>query len=436
MKKFFLLCVVLVLLLVGCKNDTEDEVTTLTLASFGDNSELSEQVELFNQNHTDYKIEIKQYQRSEHIEEDGIAQLQKEIISGKGPDIINFGMDYSVTDIMGEYTENLYPYITETAMENDVNYYSNILEAFSYKDGLYAMPVSFSLSTYAGRSAVVGENAYWTIEELMVCYEREKEKTNGTLMLYPGETKKDVFGSIIVGSIGNYVDWENGTTRFTDDDFKKVMEFANQFPDTLAISEDFSPIQSFANGETLLYPVWIGDIYDICNAEMVLNEDITYIGYPVRGNNGTVVQQGELMLAISAGSEYKDVAWEFLSQFLTTEYQQSMTSGLPINKEALERQLILAQTIEYEVDSDGKEVPIVKSRIGFEGEAPIEIYQITESQSNTLLQIIEKASLGAAYDRTLHSILLEEVQSYFNGDKTVDEVAEVMQGRAIAYIGE
>ena len=123
MKKFFLLCVVLVLLLVGCKNDTEDEVTTLTLASFGDNSELSEQVELFNQNHTDYKIEIKQYQRSEHIEEDGIAQLQKEIISGKGPDIINFGMDYSVTDIMGEYTENLYPYITETAMENDVNYY-------------------------------------------------------------------------------------------------------------------------------------------------------------------------------------------------------------------------------------------------------------------------------------------------------------------------
>ena len=169
---------------------------------------------------------------------------------------------------------------------------------------------------------------------------------------------------------------------------------------------------------------------------MILDEEVIYIGYPVNGNNGTVVEPGELTLAISAGSEHKDIAWEFLSQFLTIEYQQDMTNGFPINKTAFVNQLVLAQSIEYEMNSDGSQNPVTKSQIRFEGEEPIEIYQITKEQSDILLKLVEEASLGSAYDRTLHMILLEEVDSYFNGDKTVEETAEVMQGRTLAYIGE
>lgn len=438
MKKVFLICVTMILLLVGCgKNEeNENQVETLVLASFSNDTSLMKQVEAFNQNHTDYKIEIKQYMRSEYVEEDGITQLQREIVSENGPDIINFGYGYSITDIMGEYTENLYPYITKMAGENDTEYFSNILKTFTYQEGLYALPVNFTLKTYAGRSSVIGEQESWSIEELMDCFEREKAKSNGTLMLYPGETKKDVFGSIIIGSIGNYVDWEKGTSTFTDDEFKRIMEFANQFPDTLLISEGFSPMQCFANGETLLCPVSLRNVYDICDAEMILDEEVIYIGYPVNGNNGTVVEPGELTLAISAGSEHKDIAWEFLSQFLTIEYQQDMSNGFPINKTAFVNQLILAQSIEYEMNSDGSQNPVTKSQIRFEGEEPIEIYQITKEQSDILLKLVEEASLGSAYDRTLHMILLEEVDSYFNGDKTVEETAEVMQGRTLAYIGE
>ena len=102
----------------------------------------------------------------------------------------------------------------------------------------------------------------------------------------------------------------------------------------------------------------------------------------------------------------------------------------------LVNQLVLAQSIEYEMNSDGSQNPVTKSQIRFEGEEPIEIYQITKEQSDILLKLVEEASLGSAYDRTLHMILLEEVDSYFNGDKTVEETAEVMQGRTLAYIGE
>ena len=85
---------VIAVCLVACGRNTDDDLqegTTLILASFDDNVYLKKQVELYNQTHNEYQIEIQRYERSEQMEEDGILLLQREIASGKGPDIIDFG---------------------------------------------------------------------------------------------------------------------------------------------------------------------------------------------------------------------------------------------------------------------------------------------------------------------------------------------------------
>lgn len=449
MKKYclYIICIFLFLsfILMRCGKQNEKsfqsevvggnkEEITLVLATFGENPALQEQVEQFQQNHTGYKIEIRQYDRFEQEEWDGIARLQREIVSGKGPDIINFGYGYSVTDILGKYTEDLYPYFDATSLESSC--FSNILQAFSYQDGLYAMPVSFSLKTFVGRRTLIGDRESWNIEEMIECYETELEKSGGSLMLYPGEIKKDVFGSILIGSVENYVDWEMGTCKFNEDEFKKIMQFANRFPDTLTIDQDFSPMECFGSGDALLYPMTLNSIYDICKAEMILRGEPVYIGYPVCDADGTVIQASDLMLAISSVSEHKDVAWEFISQFLTEEYQLNITSGFPLNKAAFEKKLELGLTVEYTMDMEGNMKPVVQDEIIFEGEDSLKIYQITEEEGKTLLRLIEKASIGSAFDNRLHVILLEEVDSYFSGDKTLEEAAGIMQGRAQMYVGE
>lgn len=434
--KLLCICTCLALLLTGCGSQSEENRVTLVLADFANDYELQKQVEIFNQNHTAYQIEIKQYQRFEQEDGDGIERLQREIVSGKGPDLINFGYGYSVTDILGKYTEDLFPYFEELTAKGENTYFTNILQAFAYEDGLYAMPVSFCLQTFAGRSSLIGERESWSIEGLMDCYESARKKAGGSLMLYPGEMKKDVFGTFLIGSVENYVDWEQGTCSFDGDEFKKLMEFANQFPDSLNITEDFSPLGCFAAGDALLYPMTLSSIYDICKAEMVLGEAVTYIGYPVNGEDGTVIQASDLMLAISIGSEHKEIAWEFLSQFLQEDYQNNIERGFPINKAALEKQLQQGLCLEYTEAADGSKKPIVKGEIIFEGEEPLKIYKMTEAEVSTLVQLIERASIGSAYDSRLHTILLEEVDSYFAGDKTLDKTAEVMQGRAQMYVGE
>lgn len=438
MKKRILLFLLAILFVTGCgaqnkqsQEMNENEKEVLVLATFEENSKITKQVDIFNQNNDTYKIEIKTYERTTQSEEDGVAKLQREIMSGKGPDIINFGVEYTTSDIAGKYTENLLPYLENTEYGQDC--FMNIIEAFGYQEGLYVMPVSFMLETFIGNSEELGGCTSWDVSEMISCYE-EKEQD---MLLYPGQMKKDVFSTILTGSMEYYIDWENGICSFDGEEFRKVLEFCNTFPDELVWDEDFSVKKIYENGEALLMPGKFGSIYDICSAELVFGEaEVTYIGFPVEGECGTVVKPAEQTLAISIGSNHKDVAWEFICQFLEENYQSELDDSFPIRRSVLEESLLSNRVTEYMTDADGNQIPVAKGELLFEGEEPVEIYCVTEEQANELVHLIESVSICAATDYQLYNVFLEEADSYFCGDKTLEEAVAVMQSRASIYVGE
>lgn len=282
MKRRVIFYLAAALFLISCRSSDTDEERggekiVLTLAVFEDNAQIREQVTAFNQNNERYQIQIQEYIRSTQSEEDGLLKLQREIASGKGPDIIDFGADYAMSDIVGMYTENLMPYLEKEGTEA---YFMNVIEAFCYKEGLYALPTNFKLETFAGSRDMLGSREHWNIQEMMECYQ---EQAQG-VMLYPGETKRTVFGTILTGSIEYYIDWEAGSCNFDGEEFRKMMEFCNLFPEKLDISSDFSVKQAFLEEKALLLNLRLSQIYDICEAEYIFDkEEIVYIGFPVEG---------------------------------------------------------------------------------------------------------------------------------------------------------
>lgn len=92
--------------------------------------------------------------------------------------------------------------------------------------------------------------------------------------------------------------------------------------------------------------------------------------------------------------------------------------------------------IEYTTDSDGNQNPVAKQQILFEGEEPVDIYAITEAQGRKLLDLIESAEVSISADDKLYEILLEEADSYFSGDKSIEEVTDIIQNKALIYISE
>lgn len=427
MKKGIIILLFLALCLSSCGRKENQGPVVLVLASFYGESELQKQVDVFNQNHTDYQIEIKSYQRADISEEDGIAQIQREIIAGNGPDLIDFGTRYSNTDVMGGYTEDLLPYL-----EGDLDkYFTNILESFYYKGSLYAIPVSFTLDTFAGSKEALDGREQWNIQEMMACYE---EQTEG-VMLYPGETRYDVLSRILTGSMEYYIDWESGTCSFDQGEFGKVLSFAASFPEGLEIDEDFSVKQTFLDGKALIIPTRIMGVYDIADREYVFDDkDISYIGYPVEGVSGTVISPASSVLAISGKSKHKEICWEFISQYLDVEYQKKL--GLPINRAAMEQKLAQSLETEYEI-VDGEKQPVVKNQVSFEGDdQPQYIYCLTEEQTQRLMELIESAQINDAYDHHLYRVIMDEVDSYFSGDKTLEEVTDIIQNKASIYVSE
>lgn len=120
MKKILSVWVLLILVLLmpglsACSGEGQseqaEEPEILVLAAFEESPYLRKQVELYNAAQDDYDIIIKQYERSEKPEEDGVLRLQREIVSGSGPDLIDFGNGYTTSDIVGMYTEDLYAWL-------------------------------------------------------------------------------------------------------------------------------------------------------------------------------------------------------------------------------------------------------------------------------------------------------------------------------------
>ncbi len=430
--RLFIILIIAVCL-TACGKNAEEETKNqkvLVLANFDNSEYLREQVKQYNEMQQEYRIEIKQYERSEEVEEDGVLLLQREIAAGKGPDMINFGSGYTTSDIVGGYTEDLFSYLEGDA---EKDYFENILQAFLYKSNLYAIPLGFTLNSFVGTKQNLGDRSSWTITEMMECYYgQEKEK-----LLYPGAFKKDVLGTILTGSMEYYIDWETGECNFNESEFCDVLRFCNGFSDHLEITDDFSVKQIFLEDKALLLPVRMRTVYDICSVEHIFGgQEVTFIGFPVDRTNGTMIQSCGPVLAISRNSRHKDAAWAFISWLLSPSAQSKLPSGFPLCRSALEEQIRQASEIEYETDEEGVQRQVVKERVSFEGEAPMEIYCITPEQAEQLITLIEQAGNISQVEPKIYRIFLEEADYYFNGAKGLEETADVIQSKIYIYVNE
>lgn len=419
--------------LAACGKKTEDGQagkTVIVLAAFDDSAILKRQVEQYNQTNTDYRIEIKRYERSEDPKEDGVLLLQREIVSGEGPDLIDFGSGYTASDIVGGYTEDLFLYLEDKERET---YFENIVDAFSYREKLYALPLGFRLKSFVGTKQNLGNAGSWSIEEMLECY----QKHQGERLLYPGAIKADVLGTILTGSMDYYIDWETGECHFEGKEFCEVLRFCNEFPERLEIEENFSVKQTFLEDKALLLPINIQSVYDICRVEYIFGEqEINFIGFPVEGTSGTMVQPLGSVLAICQTSQHKEAAWEFIRQCLGDSCQSELPYGFPIRRSTLEEQLVQDQKIEYETDDNGLQKPIVKEQVIFEGEEPLDLYCITAKQAEDLLVLIEQAEMSSQIDPKIYKVFFEEADYYFNGERNLEETASIIQSIVSIYVNE
>lgn len=418
--------------------DVKDK-QTVVLACTGMDWNVRSHVVQFNKNNEDYRISIQDYSALYGTDTDyeaGINRLNADIISGKIPDIILLSSEMPVESYIAKgLFEDFKPYIEQDEELNINDYMPNIIDAYSVDGKLYRLVPSYMISTLIAKTSDVGEERGWTVQDVNRLMESKPEGTQ--LVTFVG---RDTMMFRCMNMAGNqFIDWETGTCNFNSESFIEMLEFINQFP--REVSSDVYTDEYWQNydsmwreGKVIAQMYTVSTFQDFNYAQKgTFGEDITMIGFPSGNRDGSAIIP-EIQLVMSSKSAQKEGAWQFLRYYLTDEYQDAITYGIPLGIKQMEKMAEEATKTPTYTDEEGNEIEY-KDYFYMNGvEIPID--PMTEEEAERLKKELYSFTQPYSYDSNLLSIIQEEAEAYFEGQKKAEDVARIIQSRAQIYVNE
>lgn len=408
----------------------------ITLSAFYADSDVQKAVINFNKTNDQYRIRLNTYfgdgGTSEQYE-DVIKRFNNDLTSGKGADI--FSLDGLNADMLSQkgLLEDLNPYLDQDPELKREDFFQSVLTAYTIDDKLYSIPSSFSVQTVIGKVSDVGNEPGWTLDQLMALVESKPEGTE----VFDYSTKSSILQNCLMFNFSNYVNWSTGECKLDSEDFVKILEFANQFPEEYDYDQEGPSTPSkIASGQLLLMATSFSSVQDYqMYSAMFNNEPINMIGYPAADKKGNAIS-GSSSFAINAKSKHKDAAWQFLRSMLTPEfYEKSNIWAFPTLISAYDKKCQEYMTPEYYTDENGEQVEQSKGSWGWD-DFNVELYAATQEQVDQITALINKCERTYAYDEQIYSIIEEEAAPYFKGQKNAKEVADIIQSRVKLYVDE
>lgn len=430
------------------KKDSSEikEKTILTLGGMNISQDLQSAVVKFNKSNEEYRITIKDYYDSVSDStsyQDAIALMNSDLITGNAPDLIDLSnvniQNLAAKGILADLT----PYLESSSQLKREDLIESVLTAYTCSDVLCAIPTGFQIGTLMSAASIVGDKMGWTIDELIAAADKMPE--DAIIMEYA--TKDSILQYMMLFGADTFVDWESGKCNFTGDEFIKVLEFANRFDKEYNYSEDDPVMPELVEaGKLLLVDQSISSVSDFQIIQVIWGEKVTCIGFPSAAGNGSVLQ-GENAIAVSSQSKYKEAAWSFLESFILgqTSGENGYMWNFSITKEGLAGQIEEAMepqyqtdwtTGEYILDENGEKIEYSKGGWGFGNGVEYDIYAATQEEADQVMELINTTTTLYNYDTQLFNIVSEEAAYYFDGQKSAQEVAKVIQGRVQTYVDE
>ena len=439
--------------------------TEITFATLGLSDEASNEIIRFNRASDEYRVVIKDYSQfgSNGDLYAGMLKLQTEILSGKGPDIID--LNKMAVDRLSSkgLLEDLYPYMDADPEINREDFLPNILAAAEFDGKLISTVSDFSIQTLAGATTAVGEEVGWTYDEFREALSRMPE---GCAPLDPAVTRWDVLEACLMLDLENYVDWTTGACNFERKEFTDLLEFAKDYPDSAEEAEAASsakgsgnknqkdddnknggeedtPYSRIAEGRQMLIPVAVNDFSTSWVSSLYFGDQpVTYVGYPtLSGESGNYISL-KAGYAISSSCKNKEAAWQFLRSFFMEAYQRR-GYFIPANRAAFDYKLKAAMTYQYEeddngdfrLDENGEKIPRPIIQLNYAGHDII-YYALTPETAEKLVSLIENTTRVMKVDISILDIVEKQANAFFHGQKSAEEVARLIQAQVNIYVNE
>lgn len=450
------------------------EKKILTLGCFYIDWSIRSQIAEFNKTNEDYTIYATSYSESNDTSDytAALTKFNNEILAGNVPDIllISNGMPYNSYASKGLFAD-LYEFMDKDDVYNRDAFMPNVLKAMEKDGKLYEITPSFTIQTYAAKKSLVGDATSLTMDQANQILASMPE---GATLTSDAQTMTSSNFLNTAITFSNFVDYANATCNFDSAEFKAILEAAKAYPAEIDYDALYNDNPNYwqeqetacRENRALLYNVYFSDFSTYTSTrDAYFGEDISFVGFPSSGTSGasgSVISAGS-EIAVSAKSQYKDGAWEFIKTVLdnavteqeSPNYGISVTTdsaaiagaadatatrltssyyGLPVVKSQLEALGAQATVPDTYTDEDGN-VQEAETTY-YVGSTEVKVNRITQDEVNMLIDYFSTVENIARYDDSLSNIITEEATAYFKGTKSVDETASLIQSRASIYLSE
>ena len=142
--------------------------------------------------------------------------------------------------------------------------------------------------------------------------------------------------------------------------------------------------------------------------------------------------------AVTAKSKNKDGAWAFIESILTQEDNGRYWNGFPVVRSKLDAMIEEAMKVEYYENENGEMVAWEGGgSVGYEDGWSYTYHTTTQEEVDLVMGLIEAARpVSLDYGSEILNIISEEAEPFYKGQKSVDEVAGIIQSRIKIYVGE
>lgn len=394
----------------------EEGCTEITMLSISAMPSLKDAVAQFNKNNDKYNVvfeEILPYDEnySDAQWDAAVTKLNTVIMSDDRPDILD------LTELPVEFyyrkglLENLFPLLENDSELKKEDFFWNVFEAMSIDGGLPYISDSVYVKTLAVPEDLTGGKKAWSVGDVSSLLNSQGRYYVGNL---------DGLGFILntLQADKAFLDSAAGTCNFNTPQFTELLELAKEIEKSYQLcteSKDFEPYSISNEG--------IMTAAEIRSKQDYYENKLCFVGIPGGESSGNFIACPMSQLAISASSENKTGAWEFLKSFLSEEHMRHAMAlgdsaiGIPINRAAF--QAVGENAVK------GKD-----SWCEFYGCKPV---KEDVAMAETLMENVNVCSL---IDGRLHQILSQECDSFFSNLQTAEETAERIQNTVSLYLSE
>lgn len=397
----------------------------------------------FNKNNDKYKLRVIEYYENGADWDAAVEKMKTEIIAGYMPDILDLDLLPVKQLALKGFLEDLTPYIENDSEINLDDLFPNVLATVKFDDKIISTVSSFSVQTVIGASSIVGDTPGWNYKQFNAALAKMPE---GCEPFDAYMTREVILRNCLNLDMNDFVNWDTGKVDFMNDEFYDLLNFAAAFPveynwDDFDYEETTE--QRIGEGRQMCMFGYMSDFDNILyEGSMFGNMPTTYVGLPTNNGVGNMLNVGT-GYAISSKCSDKDAAWQFVRSFMTNKYMESQFL-FPASMSLFEKRLAAAKEVQYQkdangnytLDSEGNKIPVTRISYSMPDGSEVKIYNLSDELAEKVKDVVYNTTKAAAYDEEINTIVMNQAEAFFSGQKSAQDVAKLIQSQVSIYVNE